>query len=162
MFDLVNGIPVHPLVVHAVVVLVPLTVVGTIAIAVVERWRLRFGPLVVASAVIAAFLVPVATSSGEALERRVGDPGRHAQLGEQLIWFVVSLLVLSSALVVAQWRAARRPPNPDGRPTRHAVVHVVAVLAVAAALASGYQVYRVGESGAQAVWGGVGAASDSR
>ena len=34
MFDLINGLPVHPLVVHAVVVLLPLAVIGTIAIAV--------------------------------------------------------------------------------------------------------------------------------
>ena len=34
MFDLINGLPVHTLVVHAVVVLVPLTALGTIALAV--------------------------------------------------------------------------------------------------------------------------------
>ncbi len=32
MFDTVNGLPVHPLVVHAVVVLLPLALLGTIAV----------------------------------------------------------------------------------------------------------------------------------
>lgn len=32
MFDLFNGLPVHPLVVHAAVVLIPLTLLGTILI----------------------------------------------------------------------------------------------------------------------------------
>jgi hypothetical protein len=31
MFDLINGIPVHPLVVHAIVVLLPLATLGTSA-----------------------------------------------------------------------------------------------------------------------------------
>ena len=49
VFDLINGVPIHPLVVHAVVVLLPLAVLGTIAIVVRPAWRLRYGPLVVAA-----------------------------------------------------------------------------------------------------------------
>ena len=75
MFDLINGLPVHPLVVHAVVVLLPLAVLGTIAIAVTTGLAPPLRPLVVAAAAVATVLVPVATSSGEALEERVGDPG---------------------------------------------------------------------------------------
>ncbi|WP_278259213.1 DUF2231 domain-containing protein [Nocardioides convexus] len=83
MFDLINGLPVHPLVVHVVVVLLPLAVLGTVAIVLRPSWRARHGLLVVGCAAVATALVPVATSSGEALERRVGDPGRHAALGDQ-------------------------------------------------------------------------------
>ena len=64
MFDLVNGIPLHPLVVHAVVVLLPLAVVGTIAIVLRPSWRVRYGPLVVLAAAVSTVLMPVATSSG--------------------------------------------------------------------------------------------------
>ena len=45
MFDTIDGLPVHALVVHAVVVLLPLALLGTIAIAVRPAWRARFGPL---------------------------------------------------------------------------------------------------------------------
>ncbi|MCW2828706.1 MAG: hypothetical protein JWQ67_2322, partial [Marmoricola sp.] len=45
MFDTFNGIPLHPLVVHAVVVLLPLAILGTIAIAVRPGWRGKYGPL---------------------------------------------------------------------------------------------------------------------
>jgi uncharacterized membrane protein len=158
MFDLINGIPVHPLVVHAVVVLLPLAIVGTIVIAAVPRWRSPYGPLVVAVALVATVLVPVATSSGEALEKRVGDPGRHAALGDQLIWFAVPLLLLVTALVLLQRtrdRAGRSSVDAAGS-TRRApgtsLILGVAVLAVVAAAASGIQVYRVGDSGAKAVW----------
>jgi uncharacterized membrane protein len=143
VFDLVNGIPLHPLVVHAVVVLLPLAILGTIAVAAYRPWRATYGPLVVGFAAVAAILVPVATSSGESLEERVGDPGKHAALGDQLIWFALPLLVLVLLLVVLDRRGRRH-----GRATT-----VVAVLAVVAALAAGVQVYRVGDSGARAAWG---------
>jgi uncharacterized membrane protein len=149
MFDLVNGLPVHPLVVHGVVVLLPLAVLGTIAIAVRPAWRLTYGPLVVVCAGVATAMLPVATSSGEALERHVGDPGEHAALGDQLIWFAIPLLVLALALVVLERRKAAGKPaiGPSVLPM------AVAGLAVVAALATGVQVYRVGDSGARAAWG---------
>ncbi len=149
MFDLFNGLPVHPLVVHAVVVLLPLAVIGTIAIAVRPTWRLRYGYLVVACAAVATVLIPVATSSGEALEERVGEPGNHAELGDQLIWFAIPTLVLALALVwLARRTEAGKPAlGPKWLPT------TVAVLAVVAGLATTVQVYRVGDSGARAAWG---------
>lgn len=149
MFDLINGLPVHPLVVHAVVVLLPLAVLGTIALTVRPRWRVTFGPLLVGIAAVATVLVPVATSSGEALEERVGNPGEHAELGEQLLWFAIPLLVLALVMVVLARRSAAGKPAPG--PSW--LTTVVAVLAVVAALATAVQVYRVGDSGAKAVWG---------
>ena len=100
MFDSFGGLPLHPLVVHAVVVLLPLAVLGTIAIVVRPRWRAVYGPLVVGAALVSTALIPVATSSGESLEHQVGSPGEHAELGDQLIWFAIPLLVLSAAVVL--------------------------------------------------------------
>jgi uncharacterized membrane protein len=142
MFDLINGVPVHPLVVHAVVVLLPLAILGTVAIAVRPAWRRQYGHLVVAVAAAATILIPVATSSGEALEKHVGDPGRHARLGDQLIWFAVPLLLLDLVLVHLSRRGHRRGN----------LLTVLAALSVVAALAAGVQVYRVGDSGARAAW----------
>ena len=149
MFDLINGLPVHPLVVHGVVVLLPLAIVGTIAIVVKPAWRISHGVLVVAIAAVATALIPVATSSGEALEKHVGDPGNHAALGDQLIWFAIPLLVFSAALVWLERRRAADKPTigPSALPA------VMAALAVVAALATGVQVYRVGDSGARSAWG---------
>ena len=83
--------------------------------------------------------------------------GSHAHLGDQLFWLVPPLVVLSAALVwLERRRAAGRPPvGPSALPT------VVAGLAVVAALAAGVQVYRVGDSGAKAVWGSEVASSSS-
>ena len=153
MFDLINGIPVHPLVVHAVVVLLPLAVVGTLAIVVVPRWRVAYGRLVVGAALLSTILIPVATSSGEELQKRVGEVDEHAEMGDLLIWFAVPLLVIVTAL----WWLARRQaqaedaPRGPSAPSKR-LVSLVAALAVVAALANAFQVYRVGDSGAKAVW----------
>jgi len=156
VFDLINGLPVHALVVHAVVVLLPLACLGTIAIAVRPAWRERYGVLVVACAAVSTVLIPVATSSGEALEKHVGNPGEHAELGDQLIWFAVPLLVLSLALVWLdrRQRAAegKVTTGGSGAGTSSTRMRVVAVLALVAALATSVQVYRVGDSGARAAW----------
>jgi hypothetical protein len=159
VFDLINGLPVHALVVHAVVVLLPLACLGTVAIALKPAWRERYGPLVVACAVLATVLIPVATSSGEALEHRVGNPGEHAEQGDQLIWFAIPLLLLAAVLVWLDRRARTAghprdtPVDTTGGSTHRTLTLAVAVLAVLASLATSVQVYRVGDSGARAAWG---------
>lgn len=143
MLDLIFGLPIHPLIVHAVVVLLPLSVLGAIALAAVPRWRRPYGPLAFGVAAVGTLLIPLATESGEALEHRVGDPERHAHLGEQLIWFAVPLVALLALLV---WLDRRRPGKAGAQAA-------VAGLLVMAALAVGVQTFRVGDSGARAAWG---------
>lgn len=160
MPDTVNGLPLHPLVVHAVVVLLPLAALGVLALAVRPSWRGRFGVLVVVIAALATAAIPLATQSGESLEHRVGDPGRHAELGDTLLWFALPLLALSVALVWLHRRAARPAEGSTERSARPGALGVVvAVLAVVVAAANLVQVYRVGDSGAKAVWGDTPAAT---
>ena len=154
MFDTFNGLPLHPLVVHGVVVLLPLAMLGTIAIAVRPRWRHRFGLLVLGLAAAGTLFIPIATSSGEALEEHVGDPGEHAELGDQLIWFALPMLVLVAVLVFLDRRGRTNGqwPAPGEPSPRSGLITVIAVLAVVASVGVGVQVYRVGDSGARAVW----------
>jgi hypothetical protein len=172
VFDLINGLPIHPLVVHAVVVLLPLACLGTLGIALRPAWRTKYGVLVVACAAAATALIPVATSSGEALQSRVGSAGEHAEMGDQLIWFAIPMLALSIALVWMDRRQqaeARAEPDPvtttpattpattsattSAAAKPSGATRAVAALAVVAALATSVQVYRVGDSGARAAWG---------
>lgn len=157
MPDTVNGLPLHPLVVHVVVVLLPLAAIGVAALAVRPSWRGCYGALVVVIAALATLAVPLASSSGEDLEHRVGDPGVHAQLGDTLIWFAIPLLVVAVALVWLHRRTSR--PAGNRASTAGKVTVVVAALAVVVAAANLVQVYRVGDSGAKAVWGNTPAAS---
>jgi heme A synthase len=179
VLDLVNGVPVHPLVVHAVVVLLPLGVLGAVAIALRAAWRERYGRLVVGVLLLAALAIPLATRSGQALAARVGFPLEHQRLGEQLIWFALPLLVVTALLVLLSGRPAGERDAADGaaagpqersaepgavavltRPraavaTRsRTLVRLLAALTVVLALANAVQVYRVGDSGARAAWEG--------
>jgi len=165
MFDTINGLPVHPLVVHVVVVLLPLAIIGAFAVGLRADWRDRYGLLVVAVAGVATLAIPVATSSGEALESQVGSPGEHAELGDQLIWFALPLFSLLAAYVGmhrlvthgSRFTSARFTANPAvglaGRLVAGRGSTLLAGLTLVAAVASGVQVYRVGDSGARAAWG---------
>ncbi len=146
MFDTITGLPVHPLVVHAVVVLLPLACVATAAVAVRASWR-RFAPAVAAlngAVLLATF---AAKQSGENLERRIAQfsvpPGLddHTQWGSRL--FLLALALFIGALVV--WFVHSR----GGMGTLGRVVGVLAVIGALATI--GVTVY-VGHTGASAVW----------
>lgn len=148
MFDTIIGLPVHALVVHAVVVLVPLSAVGVVAIAVVPRWRERFGVLVLLGATAALATVPVATQSGKKLEERIGASGivarqieDHQEIGELVLWPTLAMWVLAIALVLLHRRGAAK-----------GAVTAVAVLAAVAAVVSAGAVIRAGHLGSTAVW----------
>ena len=154
-FDLINGIPVHPLVVHAAVVLVPLTALGLIAMAIWPRFSARYGWLVVASGVVAAGSSFAAKESGEVLEGRVGEPGfDHAELGDLMPIFAAVLLVA----VVVLWLIDRSAPA-EGPAPRRGLRITVAIVGVLIALGNLLWVYRVGDSGAKSVWSGTVSAS---
>jgi hypothetical protein len=159
------GLPAHPLLVHAAVVLVP---AAALAMALTVLWapaRDRLGWAAPGLAVLAALVVPVVAGSGEALQQRVPDTAlvrEHTELGEQLapvvfalaLFGVVHLLVQREAERAAQaeprdGRWSRRiPPWALGTPVRIGLV----VLVLLSATASTVQVARIGHSGARAVW----------
>jgi hypothetical protein len=148
MFDTILGLPVHALVVHAVVILIPAAALGVVAIAVVPRWRERYGVLVALIATAGLVLVPVTTRSGNELRDRLDAGGvvkrqidEHADLGDLVIWPTLALWVLAVALVLLTRRGAA------GRS-----VTVVAVLAIVAAAVAGGVVAWVGHLGSTAVW----------
>ncbi|MEV0267887.1 DUF2231 domain-containing protein [Hamadaea sp. NPDC050747] len=154
MPETINGLPLHPLVVHAVVVLLPLAALGVIALAARPAWRRRYAGLTTLVALAATLSIPLATESGEHLERRVGDPGAHAELGDTLIWFAVPLLALAAALYWTSRRTPAAAHDADGsRPARRKVgALALSLVAIVVAIANLAQVYRIGDSGAKAVW----------
>lgn len=155
MFDTILGLPVHALVVHAVVVLVPLAAFGAALIAVVPRWRRAYGPVVVAIATAGLAMVPVATRSGGHLEDRLNASGviarqinRHQDIGNLVIWPTLALWVLTIVLVVLDRRGGTARDNRSTRRT----TGIVAVLVLLAAIAAGAVVAEAGHRGSTAVW----------
>lgn len=171
MFELINGLPVHPLVVHAAVVFVPLTLLGTLIIAVKRSWRKALGWWVVLLAFVTVGMAFVAKESGEALAALIGLPEKHAELGDTLPVLAGVMFLATTALVIADRVTDRGRDNKSSvegveagtgdlgavaapRNKQSPVVTVFAVLAVLVALMATFQTYRVGESGAKAVWDG--------
>ena len=115
MFDTIGGIPLHPLIVHAVVVLVPLAALLVLLAALSPRIRAWAGILTPITATIALIMVPFATQSGEALEKRVAESAaveEHAELGDSLVFFVLFLALAAWALWFVDRRS--RATAPDG------------------------------------------------
>jgi hypothetical protein len=159
----VNGLPLHVLVVHAVVVLGPLAALAGLAYAALPAWRwlLRW-PLVVLAA-SAAGLAFLAKQSGEAmLEDRPflleAEALRdkillHQDRGELLVWFALGFLVVS---VLAAWSAGGPSALTSGRgalETRGALGTATVVVLAVAAVALLVMTVLTGDAGAQAVWG---------
>ncbi|HET6625323.1 MAG TPA: DUF2231 domain-containing protein [Nocardioidaceae bacterium] len=154
----IGGLPLHPLVVHAAVVLAPLAALVAIVFAVVPRWRwLTRWPAVV-TALIAAGSVFAARLSGEDLldARPELAPlvAVHEDRGELLLWVTLGFAVV---VLVAAWMLGGSTPLPNGRGARTSAVPIVdtvlAVLLVLAALAVLVQVVLTGDAGSRAVWG---------
>ena len=109
MFDTVLGLPVHVLVVHAVVVGLPLMAIVTVVAAFMPTLRLWMAWAVAVADAGVVVLTFVARESGEQLQQRLGGQvaQEHAALGRNLIWF--ALPVFAVAVAVALTRGSRRP-----------------------------------------------------
>jgi len=156
--DTIAGLPLHPLVVHVAVVLLPLGAVALIAIVLVPRWRAAYGWLTMGALAIGAVAALAAASSGEALAERVGEPERHADLGETLEVVAVLLFLVAAAWFLLQRRASR---GDAGRPgvLGRGLQAIAAIAAIALAAGTLGLTVLVGHSGAEAVWLGRVAAS---
>ncbi len=157
-FTTVNGLPAHVLLVHFVIVLVPLAALLLVLAVCWPAARIRLGFLVPLAALLALILVPLTTQAGEWLELHiVRDPliRRHAQLGDELLVWSAAVFLLSTlwwAMHSARVTRRLRPPRRHRTGARRAAILLVAALALVASAGSVVQVYRIGDSGAQAAW----------
>ena len=147
----ITGIPAHALLVHAIVVLAPLTALLEILCAFLPAARRRFVWLVLALAAVTLVLTPLTTRAGEWLYNQQSRPSdilrTHAERAQWMIYFAIGLLVVAIALVVLHWLTSR-----SDKPRTAAAV-IVAILALAVGVSSIVGVVRIGDAGARAVWG---------
>jgi hypothetical protein len=156
MFHTVSGLPLHPLIVHAVVVIGPLSALGAVAYALVPRWRGWLRWLVFLGALVTAASAWVAKRSGQFLEPLVtggqpatGDLARHIRLAGRLVyatWGWLALVVVFCLLLPAALR--RRESTPV------AANVVSGVLLVAGAATLVYLTVITGDAASRALWGG--------
>ena len=148
--DTINNLPAHILFVHFVVVLIPVTAVFLIACAV---WRSLRNLLWWAAVVLSAGLIALTQltqDAGEWLQKQVPRSpavNTHTELGDTGLYIAIALFIASLLIAAVHWRERR-----TGRP-KNGLVALVAVLTIAIGVGSCAQIYRIGDSGAKAVWG---------
>ncbi|MCU1442590.1 MAG: hypothetical protein JWQ59_740 [Cryobacterium sp.] len=154
----VNGLPLHVLLVHLVVILVPVTALSVVLAAVWPAARRRLGIVLALMGVTLIALVPLTTQAGQWLKDRVPAAPlieTHAALGNSLWPWSLSLGILGVGTwlwyFAAERRTSRRRTNPRGR---RAVAVLIALLAIGIGAGATWQAVQVGESGSRAIWEG--------
>lgn len=154
----VNGLPLHPLVVHLVIVLAPTAALLAITYGLVPRWRWWSRlPLLVAS-IVGALATYVAAASGDSLKEALGERSQLIEVHE--MWagrLQASMWVLALVAVVAWWVLPVITPL-EGRSDRAARFGALAtplrVVLPIVGLVAIFLVFKTGDAGARAVWAG--------
>ncbi len=158
MFHKILGLPAHPLIIHAAVVLIPLLVVGAIVYSVWPKVRERIDWAVGALAIVAPLAAFGAVQSGVDFRTQlIGNSDsiplakqidQHESFGHDLLWWTIALGVATIAVVAYRWQLHRTGG------TELALVNIGgAVVLVALSIVVGYYVFRTGDTGAHMVWG---------
>ena len=147
----IAGMPAHALLVHAIVVLAPLVALLEMLCAMWSAARRRLVWLVLALAAVNLVLTPLTTEAGDWLYDQLGSARpileTHRERGGWMIYFSIGLVVVAIALAVMHWLEGRS----DKRRTVATVI--VAIVALAVGVSSIVGVVRIGDAGAEAVWG---------
>jgi len=159
VFDFIFGLPMHALVIHAVVVLVPLAALLAIAFAVLPLWRPVLRWPTAAGALFSGVVAWAAAESGQALLSRVSLARprtdfalvqTHVDRGYmvRIVATVFMVLVLAAVYIL-------KPPGQDA-PRRRPLEVLVSILVVLASAALLTTVVLAGHAGSAAVWSDVG------
>ena len=145
-FGTLAGLPLHPLLVHSAVVLVPLVAIGALVMSYLPSFSRRHGKIILILAVIAQVSVFLAKMSGEAFAEILDkNVEKHAELGE-----ITPLVTLPMVILIyLRWRMDR-----SGSTFGSVVIRrLTSVALVVSSLVSIIVIVLVGHSGASSVWG---------
>ena len=149
-----GGLPLHPLVVHAPVVLIPLSAIALVLLIFVRKWRPHYAWLAVAGLVVGTLGAVAAVLTGNAFAETIGLPARHATLGTILVWTAAALSV--SAIV---WWLLQHQERDNEQESR--IVWASSIVTVVLLVAPLIITVLTGHSGAEAAWGGTTSQSES-
>ncbi len=151
---LLASLPLHPLLVHIPVVLVPLLFAATIAITVRRSWFDKLAITTALVAVVAAFGTLLASQSGEDLQEqatRTAKVSQHVELGDQAKVITAGFLLMLFVWVALDWWFARMATRP---PQAGVLLKGRMVLSLVLGAFASTWVFRAGHSGADATWTG--------
>lgn len=142
MLDSILGLPLHPLLVHLPVVMLPLSALAVIALVLKPSWRSRFTWPVLGMIVLGVVGAWGAKLSGSGLAEIVGLPVAHANLGDATA--ITALVFLGVAGGWLLW--VRRAEQPSG------LQQAGGLVAVAVGAAVTVLTVLTGHAGATSVW----------
>lgn len=146
LFGSVAGLPLHPLVIHASIVLIPLVAIGALVMSYLPSFSRRYGKLILVIAAVAQVSLFLAKVTGEAFEEILDkDMGNHAELGEIAPFITLPMVTL----IYLRWRLDRSGATVGSAWVRR----LTSIALVMASLASIAVIVLVGHSGAESVWG---------
>jgi hypothetical protein len=158
MFDKIGDLPLHPLVVHAAVVGIPLAALFAFLFAFPKTREWARWPLAI-TVVGVTVVTYVARQSGLAFEAALGvTPGnpvgelvlQHSLLANQLFYIMIAFAAIGLLNVFVVRRSTSDSTHAAKQP---AIIRVVLpILLVAVAVVALLWVVRVGDLGARAVW----------
>lgn len=143
---MIAGLPLHPLLVHSAVVLVPLVAIGALVMSYLPSFSRRHGKLIFILALVAQVSVFLAKISGEAFSEILKkNVEKHAELGEIAPFVTLPMVVL----IYLRWRMDRAGSSTGSV----AIRRLTSVALVIASVVSLVMIFLVGHSGASSVWG---------
>lgn len=156
----VNGLPLHPLVVHATVVLIPIAAVLSVVYAAVTRWRWATRwPMVGATAAALGSVLVAYFSGRDFVKERFPDEqsttiSLHQERAEVLLWLTIVFAVI---VLISAWGLGGPSALASGAGARgqHAgliewsLVAMLVIFAVSVILMT----FQTGEAGARSIWG---------
>jgi hypothetical protein len=171
----INGLPAHVLLVHAVVVLIPLSAILLLLTAWFPAARRKLSLFAAVIAALALISVPITTNAGDWLEHHLPRTPLlriHTELADYMLPWAIALFVTTAVVAAREFMRTRRdaaldisasdgpgaahtgragdPEGLGGRPLTIAL----AVLALIVAAGATATCYRIGDSGARAAWTG--------
>ncbi|MFM6940872.1 MAG: cytochrome b5 domain-containing protein [Candidatus Planktophila sp.] len=138
----INGLPVHALIVHFAVVILPLAATALIALIYMPKLKGQYSFITTVGIVLGSAAVLVAKQSGEALAEKIGTPVKHSNYATLLTATSFVLMVLTLIWYRSTKGRRSRVVTPIGHAT---VIAAIAVLGLT---------FLTGHTGAQAVWQG--------
>jgi len=143
IFDLFGDLPLHPLINHVAIVMVPLAALSMALVIFIPRLRRHYLIPALSFTLVGAVSAWVARQSGLALQDRVGSPGDHAALGNTLTVLAI-VLFFTSALWALGLRSSRNSVAWG--------VRILGVATVGVGVAAIVFTVLAGHSGAKSVW----------
>jgi hypothetical protein len=158
MFNEINGLPAHVLIIHAAVVFTPLAALCAIAFAVLPGWRWLLRWPLVAATLVALGSVLAAVHSGVIFKQNLGISqaliATHEHRGKQLqvlMWVFTAVVLLAVVTLGGPTALASGKGARQGLASRPLQYLISAVMVLGALLVI-VQVVRTGDAGARALW----------